>query len=175
MPESAPIFVPLPDLREQLESIGEAEFTRTVLVNRPVLLYATPEGTGSEETVSTAEVFKDSKSASGDPSSWYQNTAAILRTRFSQSDEVRVGRHPKCDLLLVLQGVSQDHALLRETPQGWTVTDLGSKHGTFVNDERLEAEESRSLGDGDTVRFGPYLPLTLTFPAALLRLIDPGA
>jgi hypothetical protein len=168
-------FVPLPDLREYLESAGEDEFVRSILANRAVLLCKTPEEIDSDDTVSTEDVFEDSKS-SADPSSWYQNTAAILRTRHSAAPaEVRVGRNAKCDLILVVPTVSQDHAILRETADGWTVTDLDSKNGTYVNEEKVAANTTIRLAEGDVVRFGRYLPLTLVSPPALLRMIDPGA
>lgn len=170
------IFLPLQELRELLESVGEDEFKTAVLAGRAVLVFGSPQGVDSDETVATEKLFSDSSTKNApDPSSWYQDTAAILRTRHSQPNQVLVGRSPTCDLLLVLPSVAKDHAMLEETPQGWTVTDLASKSGTFVNDERLAPNTPRPLADGETVRFGRYLPLRLCAPATLIRMLDPGA
>lgn len=170
------VFIPLQDLRDHLETMGEAEFLAGVIGNRPVLMFGTPQGVDADETVATEKLFEESSTKnSADPSSWYQDTAAVLKTRHSEPNQVRVGRQPECDLLLVLPSVDKDHAILEETPRGWRLRDLGSKHGTYLNDIRLQPEESYVLHDGDTIRFGRYLPLRLCEPETLLRMLDPGA
>ena len=62
-----------------------------------------------------------------------------------------IGREPDCDLVLVDPSVSRHHARLSHGDTGWTITDLGSANGTFVNDERVQC---RLLSDGDRIRFG---------------------
>ncbi|MFW5905019.1 MAG: trypsin-like peptidase domain-containing protein [Acidobacteriota bacterium] len=47
---------------------------------------------------------------------------------------------------------SKRHAELRRDSGGWVIRDLGSRNGTFVNDERITG--SRRLAPGDTIRFG---------------------
>lgn len=169
-------FHPFQDLRDMLESMGEAQFLEEVILNRPVLMFGTPQGVDADETVATEKLFEASSTKNAaDPSSWYQDTAAILKTRHSEPNQIRVGRNPDCDLILVLPSVDKAHALLEETPRGWRAQDLGSKHGTFLNDVRLEPEQSYVLHDGDTIRFGRYLPLRLCEPASLLRILDPSA
>jgi len=170
------VFHPLEELRELLESMGEAEFLSGVIGNRPVLMFGTPQGVDSDETVATEKLFEASSTKNAaDPSSWYQDTAAVLRTVHSAPNQVRVGRDTRCDLLLVLPSVAKSHAMLDETDQGWTVRDLGSKYGTFLNDVRLEPERATALQEGDVVRFGRHLPLRLCEPATLLGILDPGA
>ena len=44
------------------------------------------------------------------------------------------------------------HAVLERFAAGWTVTDLGSSNGTWVNGERIWA--SRRLRNGDEIRIG---------------------
>ncbi len=51
-------------------------------------------------------------------------------------------------------GVSREHAAIRYTESGWTVEDLGSTNGTYVNDTELAAHQPYSLRSGDTVRLG---------------------
>ncbi|MBV8159514.1 MAG: FHA domain-containing protein, partial [Acidimicrobiia bacterium] len=55
---------------------------------------------------------------------------------------------------------SRLHALVESLPAGWSVRDLGSTNGTFVNGERIVAE--RALRAGDEIRVGDT---TLVFRA----------
>ncbi|HTQ18976.1 FHA domain-containing protein [Mycobacterium sp.] len=48
--------------------------------------------------------------------------------------------------------VSRVHAVLENFGQVWSVRDLGSRNGTYVNGERIVAE--RVLRSGDELRFG---------------------
>ena len=68
---------------------------------------------------------------------------------------VTVGRHPMSDFRfdpLVDLDVSTRHAEFRQADGAWSVADLGSTNGTFVNGERIAGE--RRLGEGDVVSFG---------------------
>lgn len=55
-------------------------------------------------------------------------------------------------------GLSRQHLVIERDTDGWTVADLGSRNGTFVNGVRLT--EKRTLKPGDSIRAGQ---LTLTF------------
>lgn len=81
-----------------------------------------------------------------------------------------IGRHPLCELRFDARqdlDVSTRHAELRATGDGWTVTDLGSTNGTWVNGERIAAP--RALRDGDVLAFGEQ------GPRATVRLTTPRA
>lgn len=54
------------------------------------------------------------------------------------------------------RGVSRRHARIHfdNNQEGWQLTDIGSQFGTFVNNLKLEPNESVMLEDGQTVRFG---------------------
>jgi pSer/pThr/pTyr-binding forkhead associated (FHA) protein len=45
------------------------------------------------------------------------------------------------------QKVSRLHAVLERYPAGWSLRDLGSSNGTFVNGERLSSEHRLRVGD----------------------------
>ncbi len=63
-----------------------------------------------------------------------------------------LGRDPDVDFFLAFPGVSRRHALLNVSAGRATINDLGSKNGTFVDDQRVEGP--RSLGDGDIIGVG---------------------
>jgi len=51
-------------------------------------------------------------------------------------------------------GVSRVHAAIIQRGRTLTVTDLHSKNGTYLNDQRLVPNQSRILRDGDTILLG---------------------
>lgn len=63
-----------------------------------------------------------------------------------------IGRSPASTLVLEDEYASGRHARLQPSEQGWWIEDLGSRNGTFVDDERLS--EPRLLHSGDVVRIG---------------------
>jgi pSer/pThr/pTyr-binding forkhead associated (FHA) protein len=86
-----------------------------------------------------------------------------------QDDRTIVGRVPTCDVVLPDHLVSRQHAEIRRESFGYIVSDLGSSNGTFVNGQRLSADESRPLRDGDTLRLGSS-ELQFHDPSATLRV-----
>ncbi|MDD2715806.1 MAG: FHA domain-containing protein [Candidatus Wallbacteria bacterium] len=49
--------------------------------------------------------------------------------------------------------VSRKHARFSQESGGWTVTDLNSGNGTFLNDARLTSGEKKKLNAGDRLSF----------------------
>jgi DNA-binding winged helix-turn-helix (wHTH) protein len=80
------------------------------------------------------------------------------RARLGEGAHI-LGRDPDVEILLDSPGVSRRHALLTISEASATIEDLGSKNGTFVGDQRVDA--SRSLGDGHTITVGS-VKLTLS-------------
>ncbi len=54
-------------------------------------------------------------------------------------------------------GVSRRHATLRYASGQWTITDLGSANGTFVNDKALTPHTPMVLPEGSVVRLGAFV------------------
>jgi Nif-specific regulatory protein len=75
-------------------------------------------------------------------------------------DGMTAGRHEQNGLVLDDSKVSRQHASFVASGGRWSVQDLGSTHGTFVNGTRVSACK---LVDGDRVQVGQVL---LTFAAA---------
>ena len=68
-------------------------------------------------------------------------------------DLTLAGRHPDSDIFLDDVTVSRRHAEISRTPSGYTLRDVGSLNGTYLNRERIE--EAR-LGNGDEVQIGKF-------------------
>lgn len=65
--------------------------------------------------------------------------------------ELVVGREVACQLAIDTASVSRRHAVLHKKWGGITITDLDSKNGTFVNNEKIE---EKLLTDGDMIIVG---------------------
>src|SRR5215472_9237149 len=65
--------------------------------------------------------------------------------------EVLIGRKGDADVVLNNQHVSRHHAKLIKTTDGYSIQDLGSTHGTYVNEARVELQP---LKDGDKISLG---------------------
>ncbi|WSQ07673.1 zinc-ribbon and FHA domain-containing protein [Streptomyces sp. NBC_01231] len=69
-------------------------------------------------------------------------------------DLTTAGRHPQSDIFLDDVTVSRRHVEFRRGPDGsFTVADVGSLNGTYVNRERIDQV---ALNNGDEVQIGKY-------------------
>lgn len=73
-----------------------------------------------------------------------------------------IGRHPGHTLSLQNSQVSREHAVINRDDKGYTIQDLGSRHGTFVNGARVEKAR---LTPGDRIQLGPSNMLLLFLDA----------
>lgn len=64
---------------------------------------------------------------------------------------VRLGRSIENDVVIADPKVSRFHALFEWNGSGFSVRDLGSSNGTYVNDERVLGNAPLALRDGDQV------------------------
>lgn len=69
-----------------------------------------------------------------------------------QPQVTRIGRDPSSDIVVADLGVSKKHAELRRSPAGrYSIVDLGSHRGTYVNGTRISQQE---LNEGDLIAIG---------------------
>ena len=78
-------------------------------------------------------------------------------------DVTTAGRHPNAEIFLDDVTVSRKHAEFKRDAQGFTVTDLASLNGTYLNGSRVD---SARLTDGEEVQVGKF---KLTFYSATLE------
>ncbi len=69
------------------------------------------------------------------------------------TEVVAAGRHPESEIFLDDVTVSRRHAEFRRTADGFTVADVGSLNGTYVNRDRIDEV---TLQGGDEVQIGKY-------------------
>ena len=96
---------------------------------------------------------------SAEPKSYAREFPAELEysdgTRVSLPADCRVGRHVGNEVRLDGERVSREHARIRRGRDGrFTVSDLGSSNGTWVNGERIRHEVF--LHDGDVLGIGNF-------------------
>ncbi|MFN0252942.1 MAG: sigma 54-interacting transcriptional regulator [Kofleriaceae bacterium] len=75
-----------------------------------------------------------------------------FRVKLPATGELVIGRGPDAGCSIDDALVSRAHAQILVGPEGLRVTDLGSRHGTLVNGEKIT--EPRSLRGGDVITIG---------------------
>ena len=80
-------------------------------------------------------------------------------TQFMKAEKpITIGRTPESDIQLDAPDVSRQHATIIKREQAYLLSDLGSRNGTFVNEQLIN--KSTELHEGDIIRIGAFL---LTF------------
>jgi pSer/pThr/pTyr-binding forkhead associated (FHA) protein len=75
-------------------------------------------------------------------------------SRFTLSaGQTTIGRHPDSDIFLDDVTVSRRHAEIDNNDASFTVNDVGSLNGTYLNRERIERAD---LHSGDEVQIGKF-------------------
>lgn len=94
-----------------------------------------------------------------------------------EKNELFIGRDLTNDIVVNDAEVSRRHAHLVQHPEGFTLEDLGSTNGTFVNGQRLAAVFP--LNPGETITLGEHVTLvyeqTLFDPEATVATSAPPA
>jgi len=119
-----------------------------------------------------------SPSRQGDPAAGTTFTPGVLRAPASririqsQAMTIRIGRRPDNDIVVGDLGVSNHHAELRRTPDGrYSITDLGSRNGTYVNGTRVNQQE---ITEDDIIAIGHAVTVRLS-AGQLIEYIDDGS
>lgn len=67
-----------------------------------------------------------------------------------------IGRSSEADWRIHDSSLSRRHASIEMKAEDWFLTDLSSRHGTSVNDRRLEPGVPVPIQDGDVIAFGGW-------------------
>ena len=125
---------------------------RNVIGDKQRLLIRTAHRSGYSCAVSVREV-----SVTDPPQR--QETTGVVHTLRHGTQEYRlnegenlIGREPSAQLFLSSASVSRRHAIIHITGDRATITDLGSKNGTFIGDRPVL--DKALLADGSIVKFG---------------------
>ena len=93
--------------------------------------------------------------------------ALALEGRAESPARVRLGRAPECELVLNDGTLSGVHLLfMRDAQGGWTVRDGGSRNGSWLDGERLDAVLPRALTSGARLQ-AAQVSMTFYDPAGM--------
>lgn len=135
------------------EGGAECPAVWTVVVGADPEFYGRVVARGGPDTVEFPQVFPERRIT------LRHSTTLIGRRHPEQGVQpgIDLGIHP------VDRGVSTQHAVLRLSATGLTVTDLGSTNGTSLNgsDDFLGNGEETPLADGDRIHVGAWTTITI--------------
>lgn len=76
-------------------------------------------------------------------------SGAVFGKVFPIAGPLSIGRAAECDISVPADEISRRHALVKPTPEGVSVEDLGSSNGTYINGKRVQ---HGFLNAGDELR-----------------------
>ena len=148
----------------RLESVGGTGES-SVVDSSATITFGVGGGTGGNAVVPASESGDDRDRLAADDAAAVDalpgNSALLVVQRgpgagsrfLLDQDVVTAGRHPDSEIFLDDITVSRQHVEFRRGPQGYTVADVGSLNGTYVNRDRIEHSE---LTNGDEVQVGKF-------------------
>jgi hypothetical protein len=147
---SAPVITPVPDTSDPLAARAAAAPVR-VSVEFPTGMRSTKVADDTKEIV-TPKAVQYLANTGNVTVSRLVLVADGKETSFPLSrDAYTLGRHRNNDIVISDPKVSSFHARIDRSAKGFTLNDLKSRNGTFLNGKRIE---SGVLTTGDEVRLG---------------------
>jgi len=105
-------------------------------------------------------------------------SGAVFSKVYPVTGPVVIGRAAECDISVPADEISRRHALIKPTPDGLSVEDLGSSNGTYINSKRVQ-HGFLNPGDElrlDAVRFVLVAPgMEMNAPTAQMKASAPVA
>jgi DNA-binding winged helix-turn-helix (wHTH) protein len=125
---------------------------RRAIGDRKRSIIKTAHRTGYSCAISVREVSPTGRAESEEPSGVVHTLRHGNQEYRLKEGENLVGREPTAQLFLSSNSVSRRHAVIDVSGDRATLTDLGSKNGTFIGDQPVR--DKALLADGTIVRFG---------------------
>jgi len=104
-------------------------------------------------------------------------SGAVFSKVYPVAGPVVIGRAAECDISVPADEISRRHALVKPTPDGLSVEDLGSSNGTYINNKRVQ-HGFLNPGDElrlDAVRFIMVAPgMEMNAPTAQVKAMPPA-
>ena len=100
----------------------------------------------------------------------YQGSLAGTRWPVT-GERFTIGRGADCDLVLLERQISRYHASIERVADGYILRDLGSKNGTFVNQEQVGSQPYH-LQDGDEISLALAVKIGFVAGEATVPLED---
>lgn len=108
--------------------------------------------------------------ASSVPAGWYLRPKDGRPSVPLRKSKIVIGRTGNCDIALETRGVSGQHCQLSWDAGHWSLRDLGSRNGTFVNGA---AVDHWVLSPGDEIRLGENTAYTIDDGTAAKKTAGP--
>ena len=136
------------------QRLVQPEPTEPAVESTATITFGAPDkGEGDERSLSAA----DSEAVDGLPCGHallvVQRGPSAGARFLLDADLVSAGRHPDSEIFLDDVTVSRRHAEFRRTGLTFSVSDVGSLNGTYVNRDRIDEV---TLADGDEVQIGKF-------------------
>jgi ABC-type multidrug transport system ATPase subunit/pSer/pThr/pTyr-binding forkhead associated (FHA) protein len=87
---------------------------------------------------------------------------AAQATQIAETSMLLIGRLDNCDIVLDSPEVSRRHAIIRQVGDAYSIEDLDSSNGTYINDEPIKTAQ---LHEGDLIQISNF---RLLFQGGLL-------
>src|SRR3989338_6223778 len=71
-----------------------------------------------------------------------------------ENDETTIGRGNQNKISIDNRTISRKHALLKKKGDAFYIVDQGSKHGTYVNGEKVPPMKPYQISEGDEIKIG---------------------
>ena len=90
------------------------------------------------------------------PISSIETGASVRAVNLPADSLFLIGRSADASWPIPDQSVSRRHASIVRNGETWLLTDLNSRHGTSINNRRIEAAVATPIQDGDVIEFGSW-------------------
>jgi hypothetical protein len=173
--------VPLAELREQATELSKDAFCTAYPEDVLWLDLTELRGPNAPPPVALADsrldqtAMADEAQARSPQALRYADRVCFLRKRsgIPFPDMISVGRASNHDITFRVSSISKLHATFVREGEVWTLADMRSTNGSFLNNERLTPRIVHPVGDGDVIQFGLDLTCTFLTPSSLYeRLVQ---